>query len=143
MVRRFGATLSVMALLLGFLAAPYSHVHQSVRGLSDAHDDHSRPAALLHSHASPHSGHPDSHHPPVEGGQDAEQTVWSVAGFVFQPAPAAYAPAPGLPVSSLAQAVSPTTRVRGVSVTRPGAHAPPFLTASSLRAPPVAPAAIS
>jgi hypothetical protein len=138
-LRRFGAALSVMALLLGFVVSPYTHVHQSVGG----QDAHSRPVTLLHAHVTPHSGHHDSHHPPVEGDQDAEQKIWWVGGFVFHPAPAAYAPSPALPVSPVAHAVSPSTWARGVSVTQPGAHGPPFITGSSLRAPPVAPAAIS
>ena len=140
MLRRFGAALSVMALLLGFVASPYTHVHQSV---SDGHDHQSRPAALLHAHVTPHSGDHDSHHPPVEGDQDVEQKIWSVAGFVFQPAPTAYAPSPALPVSPVAHAVSPGSWLPGVSVTQPGAHAPPFIAGSSLRAPPFGPAPVS
>ena len=143
MLRRFGAALSVMALLLGFVTSPYTHVHQSARGVSDAHDHHSRPTTLLHAHVTPHSGDHDSHHPPVEGDRDAEQKIWSVAGFVFQPTGAAYAPSPALPVSPVAPAVSPGSWVPGVSVTQPGAHAPPFIAGSNLRAPPFGPAAVS
>ena len=134
--RRFGAALSVVALLLGFVASPYTHVHQSAGGVSDAHDHHhSRPATRLHAHVTPHTGHPDAHHPPAESDEDVERKIWSVAVFVFQLAPAAYAPLPSLPVSALAHAVSPRPWVR-VSVTQPGAHAPPFNPGSSLRAPP-------
>jgi hypothetical protein len=143
MLRWFGAAISVMALPLGFVAAPYTHVHQSAHGQSDVQDPHSRPATLLHAHVTPHSGDHDSHHPPVEGDQDAEQKIWSVAGFVFHPAPAADAPSPALPVSPVAHAVPPSTWVAGVSVTQPGAHGPPFIAGSSLRAPPFAPAAVS
>jgi hypothetical protein len=143
MLRRFGAAISVMALLLGFVSAPYTHVHQSGDGVSDPHNHHSRPAALLHAHVTPHSGHHDSHHPPVEGDQDAEQKIWSVAGFVFHPAPAAHAPSPALPVSPVAHAVSFSSWVAGVSVTQPGAHGPPFIAGSSLRAPPFGPSAVS
>ena len=80
----------VMALLLGFVAAPYTHVHQSARGVSDAHDHHSRPATLLHAHGTAHSADPDTHHAPAEGDQDVEQKIWSVAGFVFHEAPPQY-----------------------------------------------------
>lgn len=142
MLRRFGAAISVMALLLGFVAAPYTHVHQSARGLSDVHDHHSRPATLLHAHVTPHSGDPDSHHPPAEGDQDVEQKIWSVGGFVFQPASTAQAPLPALPVYPVTYIVS-TGSWLGVTFTQPGAHAPPFIGGSNLRAPPFAPAAVS
>jgi hypothetical protein len=142
MLRRFGAAISVVALLLGFVAAPYAHVHQSMGGVSNAHDHHPRPATLLHSHVTPHSGDPDSHHPPVEGDQDVEQRMWSVGAFVFQPASTAHAPLPALPVHPVTYIVS-TGSWLGVTVTQPGAHAPPFLTGSNLRAPPFVPATVS
>lgn len=141
MLGRLGAASSVLALLLGFVAAPYTHVHQSARGPSDAHD-HSRPATLLHAHVTPHSGDHDSHHPPVEGDQDAEQKIWSVGGFVFHPASAAHAPVPALPTFTVAHGPSPDSWV-GVSVTHPGAHGPPSIAGFSLRGPPSAPAVVS
>jgi hypothetical protein len=134
--------MSVMALLLGFVAAPYTHVHQSARGVSDAHGHHSRPATLLHAHVTAHAEAPDSHHPPAEGDPDVEQTMWSVGGFVFQPASPAHAPLPALPVHPVAYMVS-TGSWLGVTVTQPGAHAPPFIPGSNLRAPPFVPAPVS
>jgi hypothetical protein len=134
--------MSVMALLLGFVAAPYTHVHQSARGLSNDHGHHSRPATLLHTHVTAHSEDPDAHHPPAEGDQDAEQTMWSVGGFVFQPASTAQAPLPALLVYTGTSIVSTGSRLR-VTVTQPGAHAPPVTAASNLRAPPFVPAAVS
>ena len=142
MLRQLGAALSVMALLLGFVASPYTHVHQSVRGVSDAHDHHSRPATLLHAHVTPHSGDHDSHHPPVEGDQDVEQKIWSVSGFVFQAASTAHAALPALPVYPVTYFVS-TGSWLGVIFTQPGAHAPPSIAGSNLRAPPFAPAIVS
>lgn len=142
MLRRFGAAITAMAVLLGFVAAPYTHVHQSARGVSDAHDHHSRPATLLHAHVTPHSGDPESHHPPAEGDRDVEQKIWSVSGFVFQPASAAHALLPALAVSPVTCIVS-TGSWLGVIVTQPGAHAPPFIGGSNLRAPPFVPAAVS
>ena len=131
-----------MALLLGFVVAPYTHVHQSASGVSDAHDHHSRPATLLHAHGTAHSEDPDTHHAPAEGDQDVEQKIWSVGGFVFQPASTAHAPLPALAVYPVTYIVS-TGSWPGVTVTQPGAHAPPFVAASNLRAPPLAPATVS
>ena len=142
MLGRLGAVFSVLALLLGFVAAPYNHVHTSARGVSDAHDHHSPRATLLHAHVTPHSGDHDSHHTPVEGDQDAEQKIWSVGGFVFQPASTARAPLPALPASPVAHAPSPDSWV-GVIVTQPGAHGPPFIAGFHLRGPPSAPAVVS
>jgi hypothetical protein len=142
MLRRFGAAISVMALLLGFVAAPYTHVHQSARGVSDAHDHHSRPATVLHTHVTAHSEDLDTHHPPAEGDQDVDQEIWSIGGFVFQPASMAYAPLPALAVYPVTYIVS-TGSWLGVTVTQPGAHAPPFVAGSNLRAPPFVPAAVS
>jgi hypothetical protein len=142
MLRRFGAALSVVALLLGFVAAPYTHVHHSASGVSDAQDHHSRPATFLHAHVTAHSEDSDTHHPPAEGDQDVEKKIWSVGGFVFQRASAAHAPLPALPVYPVTYIVS-TGSWLGVTVTQPGAHAPPFLAGSNLRAPPFVPATVS
>jgi hypothetical protein len=141
MLRRFGAAISMLALLLGFVAAPYTHVHQSARGGIDGHDHHSRPATLLHTHVTPHSGDPDAHHPPAEGDQDVQQRIWSVGGLVFQPASTVHAPLPALPVYPVTDMVSTGAWV-GVTVTQPGAHAPPFMAGANLRAPPFVPAAV-
>lgn len=142
MLHRFGAVISVMALLLGFVAAPHTHVHQSARGLGDIHDHDSRPATLLHAHVTPHADDADAHHSPAEGDQDVEHKIWSVGGLVFQAAPLVRAPLAALPVSRVTDIVSTGAGV-GVTVTQPGAHAPPFLAGANLRAPPFVPAAVS
>jgi hypothetical protein len=141
MLHRLAAAVSGLALLVGFVGAPHSHVHLSGEALSDAHDHHSPPPTLLHAHVTPHAEDPDHHHPPGSNDTDAEQRIWSVT-FTSQPAAAPTAPAPALPVSVVPPVV-PAHAWIAQHIPQPRAHGPPCAGGSDLRAPPSAPAAVS
>ena len=141
MFRPVGAAVSIVALLLGFVAAPYAHVHQAAPGSAGGHDHHPRATTLLHLHVTPHSGEHD--HPPVEDEHDAGQTMWSVGGFVFHPPSLLDAPAP-LPVVLAVAIAEPEQASSRLSVTQPRAHGPPPLSGpTSPRAPPFVSSRIS
>lgn len=142
MLRQAGAAISVLALLFGFAAAPFTHVHQSAHGTTDAHDRHAGPAALLHAHVAPHSGDHGHPHAPADDDRDDEQRTWAVGGFAFQPASATPASSPVLHVCSVTPVQVPGSWSR-LHVSQPGAHGPPAAGASNLRAPPAASAAVS
>lgn len=141
MFRQAGAPLSVLALLFGFVAAPFTHVHQ--HGATDAHDRRTGPAALLHAHVAAHLGDQDPHHAPAEDDrQDHELKIWAFDGFVFQPAAATAAPPAVLHVCSVTPVHLPGAWSR-LHVSQPRAHGPRAAGGSGLRAPPLEPAARS
>lgn len=140
MFRRLRVATSVLALLLGLVAAPDAHVHQSAHGLSDAQQSHR--ITVLHAHVTPHPAAPDSHHHPVDNSHDTDQEMWSVDGFVFQPASPQHAPLPAVVVSHIVHVMSAGT-AEAVSVTQPRAHGPPAVAGPSLRGPPPTPAVVS
>ena len=133
MMRRFLASFSTLALLVGFVAAPHTHLHPS--GQSVAND--SRHAhAVLHSHVTSHEeGH--GHDAPADADPDDGRDGLSVDSFVFQ------AGTSRLPVdvaAMLPHSVAPpalTSIWTGVSRRLPPVYrSPPILRAAS-RGPPI------
>ena len=137
---RLTAAVSVFALVLGSLAAPHTHVHESVRGMSDDHH-RPQPTALLHTHATPHSDAHDHDIPPESEDEEAPQ-IWTVDGFVFQPGAPSYSPLLALVEYPFTPA-EVRSFVLGVRIMQPTAHGPPFVGGSSLRGPPIVPAIVS
>ncbi|MBM3778419.1 MAG: hypothetical protein FJW23_09305 [Acidimicrobiia bacterium] len=135
------AIVSVLALLCGFLAAPYTHVHRGVDAVHDPAHPHGR--TLVHTHASPHAhGHQhgdDSRPAPADTGGGDEQ-IWSVASFVFQ-SPASPGSAPLCVAAGRSPLPWPTGVLVRLDFQHPRVHGPPVGSPSGLRAPPSFPPA--
>lgn len=133
MVRPLGAVLAVLALLVGFVAAPQAHVHQSAAASVDAL--HASDTALIHSHLAPHrraNVPADDATPPDD---HETQQIWSIDGFLFQPGTASHAPVPALLPAVVTSIESPGSLLE-VWLATPNNHGPPPDTGSDLRAPP-------
>jgi hypothetical protein len=131
---RSGAAVTVLALLCGVWAAPYTHAHRELDSGAGGHHPHGR--TLIHTHASPHA-HQDAGRPDADpaGHPDETDEIWSVDGFLFrQPAPS-QPPAPVLMVYSEPQ-VEVTSARLSAHPPQPQAHGPPLGSPSGLRAPP-------
>ena len=135
MLRRIGAPLAVLALLVGLSAAPYTHAHHAIESVSDEH--HPYGDTLVHTHASPHSRHDADHSKPEPAGkEESDEQIWAVNGFVFQQPVPSHAPSPVLLVSGELH-VQLTCFWLGAPRMQPKAHGPPVGSPSGLRAPPV------
>lgn len=137
MCRRVVAGISVLALLFGFVAAPHTHAH--VPGRSAHEGAHSREMPLVHAHMAPHA-HPADHDRVAAAADDhgEEEQIRSADGFVFQSVAAIDAPMPALVTVADAEPALTSLRL-AVRSMHPGAHGPPFLIGSPLRAPPTVP----
>ena len=140
MLQRWCASFAALAVFLGFVAAPHTHLHQA-----DAHrpvidEDHGGDHAwpIVHSHFSPH-GVTDTTDDPALAEPDNEEVV-SLATFVFDtgklPAPVA-----GLQITLSTPGGSSVWRQ--VNTHQPRSHAPPPVGLPSPRAPPLHPSLVS
>jgi hypothetical protein len=136
---RSGAAVTVLALLCGVWAAPYTHAHRALDSGAGGHHPHGR--TLIHTHASPHAHH-DAGRPDADpaGHPDEADRIWSVDSFVLrQPVPS-QAPAPVLMVHG-EPPVQLTSACLSAHPPQPKAHGPPIGSPSGLRAPPAFPPA--
>jgi hypothetical protein len=134
MLRRFWATVAVLALLCGFSAAPFTHAHHAIDAVSDEHHPHGD--TLVHTHASPHArggGHDSVPAPP--GHHDSGDRIWSVDTFVCQLPAASHPPSPALLVFGEANVPSASSWL-GAERLQPKANSPPAGSPPGLRAPP-------
>jgi hypothetical protein len=138
MLRRFRACLSVLALLYGLTAAPYTHAHQAIDAESDEH--HLEGQTLVHTHATPHPHHHDAEElgAAIAGNHAGTERVWSVDSFLFQQPPVNPAPGPAL-LAFGEPPVALTSVWLGAHRPQPRAHGPPLALSSPLRAPPAFP----
>jgi hypothetical protein len=147
MDRRPAAVLAVLALLLGFAAAPYTHFHSSAAAGHHHGDDISPGTAsnapLVHSHRASHvhgthTEQTDVEHDGAPANEHDVEQIWAVDGFIFQVTAAPQASVPV--VLSYLSVHADADRVGiGRPVVVPPAHGPPFQPATALRAPPAFP----
>jgi hypothetical protein len=122
-VRTPGATLSLAALLWGFLQAPFFHIHAEEL-------DHSATSAPLHVHVHLAPSAPG----PIIGALTADDDAIDVDWVITQPSAAVFAFDAGIPaaivipVPAFVSAAIPIPQQRG--------HDPPDLTPKQPRAPP-------
>lgn len=136
MLRGWGAGVSALALLVGFVAAPHTHLHLAGQGVvSDAQHALAQTTSVVHAHLTPHhsgQGH-DAHRDADHG--DVPQTA-SVDVFVFQAAASPTWPSPVTVQRAVTLAPVPTAWA-GVSAHHPRAHGPPSIRPPASRAPPL------
>lgn len=135
MLRRFGASVAVLALLYGLFAAPYTHAHHAIESVTDEHHPYGQ--SLVHSHATPHEHHDDDESSPEASEKhDEDDRIWSVDSFLFQQPTLTHAPAPVLLVFG-EPPLGLTSVWLGAERPQPKAHGPPLSLSTALRAPPV------
>jgi hypothetical protein len=135
MLRRFGASVAVLALLYGLFAAPYTHAHHAIDSVSDEHHPHGQ--SLVHTHATPHGHHDnDKFSPEASATHDGDEQIWSVDSFLFQQPTLTHPPTPALLVFAEPPIVLISVWL-GADRPQPKAHGPPLAWSSALRAPPV------
>lgn len=130
---RLSAAVSVLAVVCGFAAAPYTHAHHAIDSVGDERHPHGD--TLVHAHASPHA-HQDADHPdPEPAREDEHDQIWSVNSSVSgRPAPG-HAPSVLLVTCGEPQVHLPRLWVDADRL-QPKAHGPPVGSPASLRAPP-------
>jgi hypothetical protein len=131
---RSSAAVTVLALLCGVWAAPYTHAHHAMESATGGHHPHGK--TVVHTHASPHSHHQAGHPGADSAGDDDEaDRIWSVDTFVFRQPVASQAPVPLLMVYG-----EPPVQLASVCLSahppQAKAHGPPVGSPSGLRAPP-------
>ena len=133
MLRRFGAPLAVLALLFGLSVAPYTHAHHAIESESD--ELHPYGETLVHTHASPHTDEADHSQPEPAKGEESDDRIWAVNGFVCQQPLSSHAPSHGLLVFG-----EPHVQLTSIRLCtdrpQPKSHGPPIGSPSGLRAPP-------
>ena len=120
----------MLALLVGFVAAPHTHLHPSGQGVAN---DSRHAHAVLHSHVTNHEG-AHGHDIPADADPDDRRDGLSVDNFVFQSTSRLVAHVTVLPYVVVSPGL--TSVWTGVSRLRPPVYGSPPIPPSAARGPP-------